>query len=140
MTYMNIKLKSTHLKKNWKEKKNQIISVGVHIKHLKLNSHEDCSFVDEKLHSRKVPKHHVDDEEEKRSTPEVKKDRKICWVFLSSQPLFYLNTIKYFNLSLYYFVSDVSNFKINNLRFNHLVLRKVYIYIIKKLYCVLKLA
>lgn len=34
-----------------------------------LHSHKDCPLVDKKLHSREVPKHHIDDKEEEGSTP-----------------------------------------------------------------------
>lgn len=41
---------------------NELISLKCHL-------HEDHSFIDKEFNSRKIPKHHVDDEEEERSTP-----------------------------------------------------------------------
>lgn len=47
-------------------------SALLHTHSFYLHSHEDCSFFDEEFHSREIPKHHVDDEEEERATPAMK--------------------------------------------------------------------
>lgn len=41
------------------------------------HSHEDCPFTDKKFNSREIPKHHVDDKEEERSTPVVEREREV---------------------------------------------------------------
>lgn len=37
------------------------------------HSHEDRPFIYKEFNSRKIPKHHVDDKEEERSTPAIKR-------------------------------------------------------------------
>lgn len=44
-----------------------------------LHSHKDYPLVDKKLHSREVPKHHIDDKEEEGSTPVVAIER-MLWL------------------------------------------------------------